>query len=200
MDVVICHHYIKFIKKLRIVIDAEFGIGDKSSSAAAMNANNIWYSDQKQISHFPQNGWWHSLDQLALMNYNNDLGAKLSMFESVYGPDGLVKYWNSFDVHLEKIVTGIPFYARAGWGEEWLFYKDIVKMNTNLSFETDFIMHKKNILNEKEYGFNGKSTIVKKVQENKKLNLPGIMFWQLAGDVEVNSEYSLLRAINKNIN
>ena len=59
--------------------------------------------------------------------------------------------------------------------------------------------YKKNGLNEKEYGFNGKSTIVKKVQENKKLNLPGIMFWQLAGDVEVNSEYSLLRAINKNL-
>ena len=56
---------------------------------------------------------------------------------------------------------------RAGWGEEWLFYKNIVKMNTNLSFETDFIMYKKNGLNEKEYGFNGKSTIVKKVQENK---------------------------------
>ena len=47
---------------------------------------------------------------------------------------------------------------------------------------------------------NGKSTIVKKVQENKKLNLPGIMFWQLAGDVEVNSKYSLLSAINKNLN
>ena len=62
MNVVICHHYIKFIKKLRIVIDAEFGTGEKSSSVAAMNANNIWYSDQKQISHFPQNGWWHFLD------------------------------------------------------------------------------------------------------------------------------------------
>ena len=196
----ISHHYIKFIKELRIAIDAEFGKGEKSFSAAVMNANNIWYSDQKQISHFPQNGWWHFLDWVALMNYDNDLGAKHSTFESVYGPYGSVKYWNSFGVPLEKIVTGIPFYARAGWGEEWLFYKDIVKMNTNLSFETDFIMYKKNSLNEKEYGFNGKNTIVKKVQENKKLNLPGIMFWQLAGDVEVNSEHSLLRAINKNLN
>ena len=195
----ISHHYIKFIKELRIAIDAEFGKGEKSFSAAVMNANNIWYSDQKQISHFPQNGWWHFLDWVALMNYDNDLGAKHSTFESVYGPNGSVKYWNSFGVPLEKIVTGIPFYARAGWGEEWLFYKDIVKMNTNLSFETDFIMYKKNGLNEKEYGFNGKNTIVKKVQENKKLNLPGIMFWQLAGDVEVNSKYSLLRAINKNL-
>ncbi|OUV05527.1 MAG: hypothetical protein CBC40_01640 [bacterium TMED80] len=194
------HHYIKFIKELRIAIDAEFGKGEKSFSAAVMNANNIWYSSKKQISHFPQNGWWHFLDWVALMNYDNDLGAKHSTFESVYGPNGSVKYWNSFGVPLEKIVTGIPFYARAGWGEEWLFYKDIVKMNTYLSFETDFIMHKKNSLNEKEYGFNGKSTIVKKVQENKKLNLPGIMFWQLAGDVEINSEYSLLRVINKNLN
>ena len=143
----ISHHYIKFIKELRIAIDAEFGKGKKSFSAAVMNANNIWYSSQKQISHFPQNGWWHFLDWVALMNYDNDLGAKLSMFESVYGPDGLVKYWNSFDVHLEKIVTGILFYAKAGWCEDWLFYKEIVKMNTNLSFETDFIMYKKNGLN-----------------------------------------------------
>ena len=73
-------------------------------------------------------------------------------------------------------------------------------MNPKLQFETDFIIHKKNILSKKEYGFNGKSTVMKKVQENKKLNLPGIMFWQLAGDVDVNSDHSLLAAIRKNLN
>ena len=107
----ITHHYIKFIRDLRNAIDSEFGKGNKSFSAAIMNGNSIWYSEQKQIAHFSQNGWWHYLDWVALMNYDNDLGAKHSTFESVYGPNGSVEYWSKFGVPLSKIVTGVPFYA-----------------------------------------------------------------------------------------
>ena len=97
---------------------------------------------------------------------------------------------------LSKIVTGIPFYARAGWGEEWLFYKDIIKMNPELSFDIDYISYEKNNSGEKTYGYNGISTVTKKIIENKNLKLPGMMFWQLAGDMPVTNEYSLLKAIN----
>ena len=48
---------------------------------------------------------------------------------------------------------------------------------------------------EKEYGFNGVSTVIKKVNESRRLELPGVMFWQLAGDVNVINEKSLLKAI-----
>ena len=192
----ITHHYIKFIRDLRVAIDNEFGKGKKSFSAAVMNRNSIWYSNWKQIAHFPQNGWWHYLDWVALMNYDNDLGPKHSTFESVYGPNGSVEYWSKFGVPLSKIVTGIPFYARAGWGEEWLFYKDIIKMNPELSFDIDYISYEKNNSGEKTYGYNGISTVTKKIIENKNLKLPGMMFWQLAGDMPATNEYSLLKAIN----
>ena len=64
-----------------------------------------------------------------------------------------------------------------------------------LSGTTDVILFKKNDIQEKEYGFNGIVTSVKKVAEAKKLSLSGVMFWQLAGDLTVNHEKSLLRAI-----
>ena len=36
---------------------------------------------------------------------------------------------------------------------------------------------------EKKYGFNNVATVRKKVAKNKELMLPGIMFWQLDGDL-----------------
>ena len=192
----ITHHYIKFIKELRLAIDQEFGKGSKSISAAVLNKNSIWYSNKKQIAHFPKNGWWHYLDWVSLMNYDNDLGSKHSTYESVFGESGSVAHWMEFGIPKSKIVTGIPFYARAGWGEEWLFYKDIRNLETELSDTTDFILHNKNKSGLKEYGFNNKATVAKKVNKGKKLDLPGIMFWQLAGDFPVDSENSLLRVIS----
>ena len=57
-------------------------------------------------------------------------------------------------------------------------------------------MYNKNNSGFKEYGFNGRATVGEKVAENKKLGIPGIMFWQLAGDLPVNDEKSLLRTIS----
>ena len=192
----ITHHYIKFIKELREAIDQEFGKGSKSFSAAVLNKNSIWYSNKKQIAHFPKNGWWHYLDWVSLMNYDNDLGSKHSTYESVFGESGSVAHWMEFGIPKSKIITGIPFYARAGWGEEWLFYKDIRNLEAEISDTTDFILYNKNKSGLKEYGFNNKATVAKKVSEGKKMNLPGIMFWQLAGDLPVDSENSLLRVIS----
>jgi GH18 family chitinase len=192
-------YYLTFIKEFREALDAEFGKGNKTFSAAVLNLNSIWYSAEKQISHFPQNGWWNYLDWVSLMNYDNDLGSKHSTFESVFGKDGSVTYWTNFGIPLSKIVIGIPFYARGGWGEEWLFYKEIMKMNPFLSGTTDFILFKKNDLKEKKYGFNGTITSTEKVAKAKKLSLPGVMFWQLAGDLPVDHEKSLLRVISREL-
>ena len=38
--------------------------------------------------------------------------------------------------------------------------------------------------------------MTRKVAEGKKLNLPGMMFWQLAGDLPVDHKKSLLNAMN----
>ena len=197
----ITNYYITFIKEFREALDKEFGKGNKIFTAAILNANNIWYSNKKQIAHFPQNGWWHYLDWVSLMNYDNDLGSKHATFESVFGPEGSVIYWTSFGIPRSKIVIGIPFYARAGWGEEFLTYEDIISMNPSIPDTLDFVLHSINKLgSKKEYGFNGLSTVVRKVKEGKKLNLTGIMFWRLAGDVSVDHEKSLLRALSREQN
>tara|TARA_A100001015_G_C15019918_1_gene727444 strand:+ start:1140 stop:2360 length:1221 start_codon:yes stop_codon:yes gene_type:complete len=196
----ITNYYITFIKEFREALDKEFGKGNKIFTAAILNANSIWYSNKKQIAHFPQNGWWHYLDWVSLMNYDNDLGSKHATFESVFGPEGSVSYWTSFGIPQSKIVIGIPFYARAGWGEEFLTYKDIIRINPNIPDTLDFVLHSKSILGiKKEYGFNGVSTLVRKVKEGKKLSLTGIMFWRLAGDVPVDHEKSLLAAMSEEL-
>ena len=193
----ITNYYITFIREFREALDTEFGKGNKIFTAAILNENSIWYSSKKQIAHFPQNGWWHYLDWVSLMNYDNDLGSKHATFESVFGPEGSVFHWVGFGVPQSKIVIGVPFYARAGWGEEFLTYKDIINMNPGIPDTLDFIIHNKTRLGrKKEYGFNGVSTVVRKVKEGKNLNLTGVMFWRLAGDVPVDHEKSLLRAMS----
>ena len=192
----ITHHYITFIKEFREALDAEFGKGNRTFTAAILNGNSIWYSAQKQIAHFPKNGWWNYLDWVALMNYDNDLGSKHATFESVFGAKGLVAYWTKFGIPQAKIVTGVPYYARAGWGAEWLFYKNVVEMNPSIADTVDFIVYNKDNSGEKEYGFNGTAIVTRKVAEGKKLNLPGMMFWQLAGDLPVDHKKSLLNAMS----
>ena len=193
----ITDHYIKFIKEFREALDNEFGKGSKVFTAAILNGNSIRYSAIKQIAHFPQNGWWNYLDWIALMNYDNDLGVKHATFESVFGPKGSIAYWTKFGIPKEKIVIGVPFYARGGWGPEWLFYKDVIKMNPLIADTIDHILYSKDNVGKKEYGFNGTAILIKKVEESKRLNLSGIMFWQLAGDLPVDHEKSLLRVMSK---
>ena len=193
----ITNHYFKFIREFREELDIEFGKGQKSFSAAILNANSIWYSPTKQIAHFPKNGWWHYLDWVSLMNYDNDLGSKHSTFESVFGDQGSVSYWTGFGIPKSKIIIGIPFYGRAGWGEEYLFYNQIVEFFPSLTENVDVIMFDKDNLGKKEYGFNGVSTVKKKVKESQKLGLAGVMFWQIAGDVKIEHEKSLLKAISQ---
>lgn len=192
----ITRYYITFIKEFREALDAEFGKGNKVFTAAVLNDNSIWYSSEKQIAHFPQNGWWNYLDWVSLMNYDNDVGVKHATYESVFGSKGSVEYWTKFGIPQAKIVFGVPYYARAGWGEEWLFYKEVISMNPVLDDTVNFIVHNKNVLGEKEYGFNGTAVVIRKVAQGKKLNLPGVMFWQLAGDLPVNHEKSLLKAMH----
>ena len=193
----ITYHYFKFIREFREALDVEFGKGKKSFSAAILNLNSIWYSPFKKIAHFPKNGWWHYLDWVSLMNYDNDLGSKHSTFDSVFGDRGSVLYWTSFGIPMSKIIIGIPFYGRAGWGEEYLFYRQIAELYPNLKENTDVISFDRDNKGKKEYGFNGVSTVTKKVKESQKLGLPGVMFWQLAGDLKIEHDKSLLKAISQ---
>jgi len=193
----ITYHYFKFIREFRETLDVEFGKGQKSFSAAILNLNSIWYSPFKKVAHFPKNGWWHYLDWVSLMNYDNDLGSKHATFDSVFGDKGSVSYWTDFGIPMSKIIIGIPFYGRAGWGEEYLFYRQIVEFFPSLTENVDVVIFDKDNLGQKEYGFNGIATVKKKVKESQKLGIAGIMFWQIAGDLKMNHEKSLLKAISQ---
>ena len=193
----ITYHYFKFIREFRETLDVEFGKGQKSFSAAILNLNSIWYSPFKKVAHFPKNGWWHYLDWVSLMNYDNDLGSKHATFDSVFGDKGSVSYWTDFGIPMSKIIVGIPFYGRAGWGEEYLFYRQIVEFFPSLTENVDVVIFDKDNLGQKEYGFNGIATVKKKVKESQKLGIAGIMFWQIAGDLKMNHEKSLLKAISQ---
>ncbi len=193
------NYYYIFIKEFRKALDVKFGEGSKSFSAAVLNKNLIWYSQDKQVAHFPQNGWWNYLDWISLMNYDNELGSLHATFDSVFGSSGSVSHWTNFGIPKNKIVTGIPFYARAGWGNEWLFYKDIVAFYPSINDTVDFISYGKNNLEMKNYGFNGISTVTQKAREIKKLNLAGVMMWQLDGDLPIKNKKSLLRAISNEL-
>ena len=139
----ITYYYLTFIQEFRKALDKEFGKGNKTFSAAILNKNSIWYSPIKKISHFPNNGWWNYLDWVSLMNYDNDLGSNHATYESVFGKDGSLNYWIKFGIPETKIVTGLPFYGRAGWGEDWLFYKDIFKIDPMMADDVDFINYSK---------------------------------------------------------
>ena len=193
----ITYHYFKFIREFRETLDVEFGKGQKSFSAAILNLNSIWYSPFKKVAHFPKNGWWHYLDWVSLMNYDNDLGSKHATFDSVFGDKGSVSYWTDFGIPMSKIIVGIPFYGRAGWGEEYLFYRQIVEFFPSLTENVDVVIFDKDNLGQKEYGFNGIATVKKKVKESQKLGIAGVMFWQIAGDLKMNHEKSLLKAISQ---
>ena len=56
--------------------------------------------------------------------------------------------------------------------------------------------HLKKNIGIKDYGFNGISTVTRKVKETKRANLAGVMIWQLGGDVPLEHKKSLLRVIN----
>lgn len=191
--------YFIFIREFRKALDNKFGEGSKSFSAAVLNKNSIWYSQDKQVAHFPQNGWWNYLDWISLMNYDNELGSGHATFNSVFGPNGSISHWIDFGIPKSKIVTGIPFYARAGWGEDWLFYKEIIELYPEILNTVDLISYNKNNTEIKDYGFNGISTVTLKVKEAKKLNLAGVMMWQLDGDVPFKHKKSLLRAISNQL-
>jgi GH18 family chitinase len=117
----------------------------------------------------------------------------------VFGLDGSLSHWTNFGIPKNKIIIGIPFYARAGWGNEWLFYKDIIDIIPTINDTVDFISYEKNNIGMKDYGFNGVSTVTRKVNKIKKLNLAGVMIWQLAGDLPVDNKKSLLKAINNEL-
>ena len=107
-------------------MDAEFGKGEKSFSAAILNSNRIWYSSNKQIAHFPKNGWWHYLDWIALMNYDNDLGSKHSTRFSFW-KERINFTGNNFGIPKSKIIMVYLFMGEQDGEKNTYFIKILLR-------------------------------------------------------------------------
>ena len=78
-------------------------------------------------------------------------------------PKLLDQIWNSRN----KDCDGFTIYGRAGWGEDWLFYKDIFKVDPMMADDVDFIIYSKDNRSKKKYGFNNVATVRKRLPRIK---------------------------------
>lgn len=116
------------------------------------------------------------IDFLNLMAYDGGNGSNHSPFSMA---ERSIKYWSDKGLPKEKLVLGVPFYARPSWKS----YKDLISLGADPKkdqFKNDY--------------YNGIDTIRKK----SRLALSsgaGVMIWELAQDT--NDDNSLLKAISK---
>lgn len=124
----------------------------------------------------------------------------------MYGPRAT---WWSYDKYVEaaqaalaygipknKLVMGLPFFATTGVSGEQIGYRDIIAVNPNLDFDIDEIL-----FNNKNYTFNGVTTIQKKAEYVCMNDLAGIMAWDIPLDMlDYNSSHSLLKAAITGLN
>ncbi|MFB9865622.1 LamG-like jellyroll fold domain-containing protein [Rufibacter immobilis] len=99
-----------------------------------------------------------------------------------------------------KLIMGLPFYgAAADNSMGTVAYFDIVKGYPTLDPTLDEVTITTNGVS-KAYVFNGQATIIKKAKLVREEGLAGVMYWDLATDVDYPQQLSLLRALNSVIN
>lgn len=119
-----------------------------------------------------------------------------------YGPS--VKYFSyeaytdiineviKYGIPATKLVPGVPFFATTGKPGEQVAYYDLVNNGGLLDSTIDKVSYKGT-----NYVFNGKQTIRKKTQYIVKNNLKGLMSWDLATDVTLSNNMSLLKTVKE---
>jgi chitinase len=123
------------------------------------------------------------IDRVHLMAYDN--GGRHSTFDLAFDSvDKLLK----LDVPAKKICLGIPFYGRPYEGEfgKATIYRDIVRRSKlkPADNETDGVF------------FNGPELVARKVGLARRLDLAGVMMWEIGQDV-ADPQQSLLYSIHQ---
>ncbi|GGK72589.1 LamG-like jellyroll fold domain-containing protein [Rufibacter glacialis] len=99
-----------------------------------------------------------------------------------------------------KLVMGLPFYgASIDNTLNTAAYFDFVKAVPTLNPASDTITVTLGGTT-RTYAYNGQNTIIKKAQHVRTQDLAGLMYWDLATDVEYGNQLSLLRALNTVVN
>lgn len=133
---------------------------------------------------------YDSLNSINLMAY--DFRGRHSTYESAVEAAEFMQI--KYNIAPEKINLGIPFYGRIYSGldpQYWtksMYYK-LIRKNYTPEARSD---------EAGGYYFNGIDTVRKKTDYALKTNLGGVMIWELGQDTM--DEYSLLKAINEEIN
>lgn len=128
----------------------------------------------------------NAVDWIHVMAYDGGDGQRYSSYEFSVN---CANYWKETrKLSPNKIVLGVPFYARPSWAS----YEEILKSNEN-AFQTDHIVY-----NGMDVYYNGKETIQNKTKFAKQF-LGGIMIWEITQDTS-NKEKSLVWAIKQEIN
>jgi len=185
----------RMIIEIRDSLDARFGEGNKLLSAAVNTDNLVYYHYYGAQVAWPF-GYWEYLDFVNLMSYGNGGGGlRHGDYESVFGNYGAVTYWENEGMPLEKMVIGVPFYAAASWELPHVNYSRVVNAFPDLDSTVDTVRCD---FGEGEYlyGFNSIRSLKEKVDKANELGMYGVMFWELAHDIDVEHPLSLLRALS----
>lgn len=130
-----------------------------------------WYSQKISDRTFAQ------FDLVNMMIYDNTSDHNHASYEFALEN---IEYYTSRGVDAEKLVIGVPFYARRP-DFSYMTYDDIIAASASAFLDDVY----------DGYTYNGRDTMLKKCELSK--DYGGIMIWELSGDA--NGEASLLKLI-----
>lgn len=134
-----------------------------------------WYSQKISDRTFAQ------FDLVNMMIYDNTSDYNHASYE--FALDN-IEYYTSRGVDAEKLVIGVPFYARRP-DFSYMTYDDIIAASASAFLDDVY----------DGYTYNGRDTMLKKCELSK--DYGGIMIWELSGDA--NGEASLLKLIGDSL-
>ena len=97
-----------------------------------------------------------------------------------------------YGIPQDKLVMGVPFYGTTGTAGEQAAYFDLVGKGNLTNTSADTWSYE-----GKNYTLNSQNTIRQKTQYVCENGFGGIMSWDLATDVDVTHEMSLLKAVKE---
>ncbi len=134
-----------------------------------------WYSQKISDRTFAQ------FDLVNMMIYDNTSDHNHASYEFALEN---IEYYISRGVDAEKLVIGVPFYARRP-DFSYMTYDDIIAASASAFLDDVY----------DGYTYNGRDTMLKKCELSK--DYGGIMIWELSGDA--NGEASLLKLIGDSL-
>ena len=97
-----------------------------------------------------------------------------------------------YGIPQNKLVMGVPFYGTTGTAGEQVAYYDLINKGNLTNTSVDEWMY-----NGKNYTLNSQTTIRQKTQYVCENGFGGIMSWDLATDVDVTDDKSLLKVVKE---